>query len=118
VDAQNPCLTCGACCAAFRISLDRAEADDAGGTVPVDMTWRFDDLSRVMKMAERAEPRCVALEGTIGSCVRCTIYEGRPSACREFAVSWENGKPNELCDRARKEWGLEPLSPPNMKEKS
>ncbi|EER5964904.1 YkgJ family cysteine cluster protein, partial [Escherichia coli] len=34
----NPCMTCGACCAFFRVSFYWAEADDAGGKVPVSLT--------------------------------------------------------------------------------
>lgn len=35
---HNPCMTCGACCAYFRVSFYWAEASDGGGTVPVDLT--------------------------------------------------------------------------------
>ena len=34
----NPCMTCGACCAYFRVSFYWAEADDAGGPVPSALT--------------------------------------------------------------------------------
>lgn len=58
--------------------------------------------------------RCVALEGKVGSCVRCTIYEERPSPCRELQISWLDGAPNDLCDRARLAWGLPPLQPEDL----
>ena len=78
----NPCMTCGACCAYFRVSFYWAEADDAGGLVPSALT-----------------------------AVHCTIYENRPSPCREFAMSGENGEENDACNRARARYGLPPLRP-------
>jgi Fe-S-cluster containining protein len=65
-----------------------------------------------MKGTLRGLIRCVALEGEIGKSVRCRVYANRPSTCREFAVSWEEGKHHELCDRARMAHGLPPLAPP------
>jgi Fe-S-cluster containining protein len=107
---QNPCLSCGACCAYFRVSFYWAEGDDVeGGTVPVALTTRVGPWLRAMRGTEQVPPRCVALEGEIGRCVRCAIYERRPSVCREFAVSGQDGRRNELCDRARQAWGLPPL---------
>ncbi|ENO4720751.1 YkgJ family cysteine cluster protein, partial [Escherichia coli] len=41
----NPCMTCGACCAFFRVSFYWAEADDAGGNVPVSLTEQISPLS-------------------------------------------------------------------------
>ena len=36
---RHPCLTCGACCAHFRISLHWSEAEPGlGGLVPIDLT--------------------------------------------------------------------------------
>jgi hypothetical protein len=110
---QNPCLTCGACCAYYRASFYWAEADaTAGGTVPAEMTEKLNDFLAVMKGTNQKNPRCIALDGTIGECVRCSIYEQRSSVCREFEFSWQNGKPNERCDKARQAWGLPPLRPP------
>lgn len=34
----NPCMTCGACCACFRVSFYWAEGDDASGRVPASLT--------------------------------------------------------------------------------
>jgi len=114
---RNPCLTCGACCAFYRASFYWSEGDDApGGTVPVALTEKMDDFRRVMIGTTGPAPRCVALLGTIGETVRCSIYEQRSSVCREFAPSWEDGVHNERCDRARASWGLPPLSPPAADE--
>jgi Fe-S-cluster containining protein len=110
---HNACLHCGACCAFYRASFHWTEADDAGGTVPLEMTEDRDVLRRAMKGTNQAPPRCVALDGDIGIAVACAIYEQRSSTCREFAVAWEGGEANEKCDRARIAWGLPPLPPPD-----
>ncbi|NLA40964.1 MAG: YkgJ family cysteine cluster protein [Smithella sp.] len=108
----NPCITCGACCALFRASFYWAEADDAGGTVPVDLTEQLNAFRRVMKGTNDPSPRCVALVGEIGRQIYCSIYDHRSSVCRDFPVAWENGLPNERCDKARLAWGLPPLLQP------
>jgi Fe-S-cluster containining protein len=87
-------------------------APDGGGTVPVELTEPFDYHRVVMRGTNRPHPRCVCLMGIIGARVHCRIYEQRSSVCRAFPVAWENGAPNEGCDRARRAWGLAPLKPP------
>lgn len=68
-----------------------------------------------MKGTNQAHPRCVALQGEIGRQATCTIYEQRPSPCREFGLQWEQDQasfaPGELerCNRARAAWNLPPL---------
>ncbi|MGN2398423.1 YkgJ family cysteine cluster protein, partial [Klebsiella quasipneumoniae] len=44
----NPCMTCGACCAYFRVSFYWAEADDAGGLVPAALTEPLTPFLRCM----------------------------------------------------------------------
>lgn len=112
MSAEHVCLRCGACCASFRVSFYWAEADPAvAGSVPIALTEKLNDLRRVMAGTNSKSPRCVALEGQVGSCVRCTIYEERPSPCREFRVAWEDGLPSAECDKARLIWGLPVLQP-------
>ena len=110
---QNPCLRCGACCASFRVSFYWAETDETtGGSVPVEMATQISPLLCAMRGTDGPEPRCLALQGTVGSKVRCLIYRDRPSTCYEFAISGQNGNPNDLCDLARQKWGLQPLTLP------
>ncbi len=115
---ENPCLDCGACCASYRVSFYWREADEAqGGLVPLELTEDLTPLRRCMKGTNQKRPRCIALEGEVGVRVRCTIYERRPTPCREFGVTWENGalraSEGELarCSAARAAWGLLPLGP-------
>lgn len=106
----NPCLSCGACCAHFRVSFYWSEADSAaGGLTPADFSVKLTPFLIAMRGTERTPPRCAALEGEIGRRVRCTIHPLRPSPCREFRPSWVDGPRSERCDRARAAHGLPPL---------
>ena len=110
VVAFNPCLTCGACCAFYRTSFYWTEAaPEAGGTVPPELTDKLNEHLVCMKGTWSEMPRCTALEGAIGERVACSIYPLRASVCRDFSFAWEDGLPNERCDRARAGWGLPPL---------
>ncbi len=113
---QNPCLTCGACCAFFRASFYWRETDEnPEGTVPLELTEEVTPFLRAMRGTNRKEPRCIALEGEIGQAVRCGIYEKRSTSCRDFEVDFIDGKvvagaeDYERCTRARTKWGLPPI---------
>ncbi|TNF33886.1 MAG: YkgJ family cysteine cluster protein [Gammaproteobacteria bacterium] len=110
---ESPCLACGACCASFRVSFYWAETDntDNPNAVPVTLTEQLTPYRSCMQGTNSPTPRCTALLGDIGNSVRCTIYERRPSPCREFPMAWENGIANPDCDKARARWGLPPLTP-------
>ncbi|KRW62216.1 YkgJ family cysteine cluster protein [Pseudomonas sp. TTU2014-080ASC] len=115
---NNPCLTCGACCAFFRVSFFWGECQSAGGTVPDDKVVQISP-HRVAMIGTDAKPsRCTALMGTVGDGVRCTLYEHRSSPCREFEASWVDGVHNPRCDDARRAHGLPPLTPPQQPEMS
>ncbi len=107
----NPCITCGACCAHFRASFHWSECSDGYGKVPVELTEDLTLHRRVMKGTNSSSPRCIALQGEIGNCVSCYIYELRSSVCREFLFSYQDGQPNERCDQARAAYGLQPIKP-------
>jgi Fe-S-cluster containining protein len=62
-----------------------------------------------MSGTNNRQSRCTALSGEPGVSVSCSIYENRPSPCREFAMSGENGEENDACNRARARYGLPPL---------
>ncbi|WP_077999547.1 YkgJ family cysteine cluster protein [Edwardsiella tarda] len=107
----NPCVRCGACCAYFRVSFYWAEADDGGGQLAADDTERISSLMRCMRGTNSKRPRCIYLCGDVGQAVSCRAYAQRPTPCRDFMPSGENGQPNPACDRARAAYGLPPLSP-------
>jgi Fe-S-cluster containining protein len=109
---SNPCITCGACCAHFRVAFYWSEADPtASGVTPPHLTTKLTPHRAVMRGTDALPPRCVALQGEIGRNVQCVIHALRPSPCREFQASWVDGVRNERCDRARIAHGLPPLSP-------
>lgn len=107
----NPCMTCGACCAYFRVSFYWAEADDAGGFGALRADRTADPFPALHERHQPAPESLRGLSGDIGDAVHCTIYENRPSPCREFAMSGENGEENDACNRARARYGLPPLRP-------
>ena len=108
----HPCLSCGACCAAFRVSLHWSEADpELGGHVPVELTEPVRTHELAMRGTSQPSPRCIALDADIGRSSRCTIHARRPSTCRAVVPSWESGETSAQCDRARRKHGLPALAP-------
>ena len=108
----HPCLTCGACCAYFRVSFHWSEADPAlGGRVPPELTEPLRAHERAMRGTSRVQPRCVALEADIGRFSRCRIYQQRPSVCAQVTAAYEFGLPSAQCEKARIAHGLPALTP-------
>lgn len=107
---DNPCLRCGACCAAFRVDFSRLELQSCGGTVPDSLAEPVSGSLSRMRGTDHARPRCAALVGTIGIRAACGIHEWRPSPCREFGLRAPSGLGDEACTRARQRHGLQPLT--------
>jgi Fe-S-cluster containining protein len=63
-----------------------------------------------MNGTDQMRPRCVALTGVVGEKTGCEIYEKRPSPCRDFKASYEEGFKSEGCDQARAGKNLLPLT--------
>ncbi|AXK40374.1 YkgJ family cysteine cluster protein [Crenobacter cavernae] len=102
-------MSCGACCAAFRVTFHRSELDSEGGLVPSGLAdLETASLAR-LRGTDYANPRCRALVGKIGEEVHCGIYKERPSPCREFAPRSAIGVYDDACNRARARHGLPPL---------
>lgn len=99
----HPCLTCGACCASFRVDFSVYESEIHGGRVPASLADEINDSICRMRGTDYAQPRCAALTGTVGEKAACGIYEWRPSPCREFAAG------SEACNRVRQRHGLPAL---------
>lgn len=108
----HPCLRCGACCAHFRVAFHWSEAEAfLGGVVPPEFADKLDPHRLVMRGTQASQPRCVALQGSVGEAASCGIYERRPSVCREVVPSWEFGAPSPQCDKARLAHGMQLLTP-------
>ncbi len=73
MSALNPCMTCGACCAYFRVSFYWAEGDDADGRVPASLTEPVTPFLRCMAGTNQKQPHCKALLGKPGESVSCAI---------------------------------------------
>ena len=109
---MHPCLSCGACCAQFRVSLHWMESDACSPEgVPAALTERLDAHRLCMRGTYSTPVRCVALDARIGEYSRCTIHPQRPAACRQVDASWEHGVASPQCDRARQAHGLAVLGP-------
>ena len=65
---------------------------------------------RCMQGSNSEPRRCVALSGELGRSVSCTIYDKRPTPCREFPVFFDDGSPNRSATVACR-IGLPPLDP-------
>jgi len=91
------CTKCGACCRGFDVDLVWS---DHG--VPEDMTERTTDNIDLFKMRQHKDGSCVALCGNIGESVSCSVYENRPSVCRDFQPG------NIQCQLIRIQEGLTP----------
>lgn len=79
VPTADACLSCGACCAYFRVSFYWAE----GMNMPEHYTEPVTAVYSCMCGTNQSQPRCVALEGEVGQQVSCGIYELRSSSCKE-----------------------------------
>ncbi|NHB56867.1 YkgJ family cysteine cluster protein [Acinetobacter sp. 194] len=99
ISAQDACLSCGACCAFFRVSFYWAE----GEPMPQDWIEPLTPVYSCMKGTNQAQPRCIALQGEIGKSVSCSIYQHRSSSCKEVHAG------DEQCEKARAAHKLIPL---------
>lgn len=100
---MSACLTCGACCASYRVEFAVYELDELGGSVPATLTEPVKGVTCRMRGTGSAPIRCVALSGTVGQQVTCTIYTQRPRPCDELAEG------SYGCHKARDRHGLLPL---------
>ncbi len=109
---SHPCVSCGACCATFRVAFHWSEAQPANPDgPPAELVVPLRRHELVMRGTESAPTRCVALAGTVGVDGHCSIYPLRPSPCRALVPAWEDGQPSPQCDKARLAHGLPPLTP-------
>jgi uncharacterized protein len=104
---DNPCVNCGACCNHYRVSFYQGELSEMPmGFVPSHLTTKINNFMACMKGTEIGLGKCVALTGEVGIKVGCSIYDKRPTPCREFNVWDSEGNPNPRCQELRQEIGL------------
>ena len=97
---ENPCQSCGVCCASFRVDFSVYESQSEGGSVPEGLSVEVTGSTCRMRGTDHSPPRCAALMGKLGEKVACGIYEWRPSPCREFEAG------SAACQQARMRHGL------------
>ncbi len=102
-DSLHPCLTCGACCASFRVDFAIEELDERGGRVPAGLAVEVNGSTCRMRGTDHAPARCAALTGKVGEQAACGIYEWRPAPCREFEAG------SHACGIARMRHGMQPV---------
>lgn len=98
-EADNPCISCGACCATYRVSFYWTE----GLALPPALTERLTPHLGCMAGTSSKAPHCRALQGQVGASSGCSVYAQRPSPCRELQMG------DAQCQRARAHHGLAPL---------
>ncbi|WP_081403508.1 MULTISPECIES: YkgJ family cysteine cluster protein [Acinetobacter] len=99
VPTQDACLSCGACCAYFRVSFYWAE----GIPMPENYTEPLTPVYSCMAGTNQKNPRCIALQGTIGEQVSCGMYELRSSSCKEVQIA------DAQCNKARMAHNMVPF---------
>ena len=109
--ASSPdCLTCGACCVSpfvgegyIRLDVEEEERLGRKGLPVLEVVP--DPHDRIVLLGTKRNGQgtrvCMALTGRVGKQVACSIYEDRPSLCRQF----EAGSPE--CHQARRAAGVE-----------
>ena len=97
------CQNCGACCASYRVQFAVYELDEMGGSVPAQWTEDVNGTTCRMRGTGEVPIRCVALSGTVGRQVGCTLYHQRPSPCAELAEG------SYACNKARARHNLAPI---------
>ena len=102
-ETDHPCLSCGACCASYRVDFAVYELDEMGGKVPAGLAVEVNGSTCRMRGTDHVPIRCAGLTGTVGHKVACGIYEWRPAPCHEL----EPGSYG--CERARARHGLPTL---------
>lgn len=123
---QHPCIECGACCATYRVSFERSEWESyTPQRRRLLQEWIKDLGGKYLGMkcgASKHRPCCQALNGKVGKSASCEVYELRPSPCRNFRASFDDGLTKQLrCDEARRAHGLRALTPfdwPSVEESS
>jgi uncharacterized protein len=106
---SHPCLSCGACCASFRVSFYFGESDAVpGGTVPQERVEPVSPFLVAMRGTNQPQPYCSALIGTVGQSTSCEIYALRSSTCQEVEAG------DAHCNRARAKHGLPALLPQDV----
>lgn len=104
------CQACGACCCNSRENKAEKYIDYVEVKPRDALSRRPDLVARLCVLNDKSEThlkligreqRCIALEGTIGERVGCTIYDVRPKPCRTVEAG------SDECHARRRDQKLE-----------
>ena len=99
--ADNPCQSCGACCA-YSQNWPRFTIEDDATLDLIPAKYVNERLSGMRCEGDR----CSALTGEVGVTTSCAIYAVRPEVCRTC-------QPGDAeCNMARRRHGLSPIVVP------
>ena len=93
--SDNPCQSCGACCA-YSNSWPRFSTEDDAALDRIPEKFVNERQSGMRCDGDR----CAALSGQVGIDTSCVVYDVRPEVCRTCMPG------DAECDLARRKWGL------------
>ncbi|HEY0848329.1 MAG TPA: YkgJ family cysteine cluster protein [Bradyrhizobium sp.] len=96
--AENPCQSCGACCA-YSANWPRFTIEDDAALDLIPAKYVNERQSGMRCDGDR----CSALTGDVGVTTSCAIYAVRPEVCRTCSPG------DAECNVARRRYGLSPL---------
>ena len=96
--ADNPCTSCGACCA-YSANWPRFTIEDDAALELIPAKYVNERQSGMLCDGAR----CSALSGNVGVAVRCDIYAVRPEVCHTCMPG------DAECNMARRRHGLAAL---------
>src|SRR5450830_1037877 len=104
---SHPCLTCGACCASYRVDFSIYELDEEGGTVPSGLAVEVNGSTCRMRGTDHVPIRCAALTGKVGERWRVAFTSGAlPPAmsCRQATTAAKRPVPGTDCPPMPRWW--------------
>ncbi len=72
--SDNPCTTCDACCASYRVDFSVTQLQSMDGSVPDGLAVEINGTTCRMRGTDHVPIRCAALTGKVGEKVSCGIY--------------------------------------------
>ncbi len=106
-EAVPDCETCGVCCAfALVVPAGKNESEKIPAYLEIYPDDAPDQPPILRIMPRDAENgHCVNLGGELGKRVGCSVYDVRPTACRDFEAG------SDRCREYRRMYGIEPQLP-------
>ncbi len=96
------CTTCGVCCEfAVLVPVSFEESKQIARTIDVLLDDVEEEIVIDRILPRNSDGRCENLMGRLGESIGCSIYEKRPSPCRDFEAG------SDRCHEFRRMYGIE-----------